>query len=73
MNRRERVLAAIRHEEPDFVPYNFHATGAVYESQIRAGRLTHGTSRFLSIHDNYSGHIAHFVRYSDRFILLFFH
>jgi uroporphyrinogen decarboxylase len=32
MNRRERVLAAIRHEEPDFVPYNFHATGAVYES-----------------------------------------
>jgi uroporphyrinogen decarboxylase len=31
MNRRQRVLAAIRHEEPDFVPYNFHATGAVYE------------------------------------------
>jgi uroporphyrinogen decarboxylase len=30
MNRRERVLMAIRHEQPDFVPYNFHATGSVY-------------------------------------------
>jgi len=30
MNRRERVLVAIRHEQPDFVPYNFHATGSVY-------------------------------------------
>ena len=31
MTRRERVLAAVRHEETDFVPYNFHATGAVYQ------------------------------------------
>ena len=31
MNRLERVLAAVRHEETDFVPYNFHATGAVYQ------------------------------------------
>lgn len=30
MNRRERVLQAIRHEQPDFVPYNLHATGSVY-------------------------------------------
>jgi uroporphyrinogen decarboxylase len=34
MNRRERVLTAIRHEEPDFVPYNFHAIGSVY-SRVR--------------------------------------
>lgn len=31
MNRRERVLSAIRHQETDFVPYNFHATGTVYQ------------------------------------------
>ncbi|MCA9906153.1 MAG: hypothetical protein KC547_20000, partial [Anaerolineae bacterium] len=30
-NRRERVLQAIRHHEPDFVPYNFHAIPMVYE------------------------------------------
>ena len=30
MNRRDRVLMSIRHERPDFVPYNFHATGTVY-------------------------------------------
>lgn len=29
-NRRERVLKAIRHEETDFVPYNFHAIPMVY-------------------------------------------
>jgi uroporphyrinogen decarboxylase len=28
--RRERVLKAIRHEEADFVPYNFHAIPLVY-------------------------------------------
>jgi uroporphyrinogen decarboxylase len=31
MNRRERTLKAIRHETPDHVPYNFHATASVYE------------------------------------------
>jgi len=31
MTRRERVLAAVCHEETDFVPYVFHAAGAVYE------------------------------------------
>lgn len=31
MNRRERVLKSIRHEEPDFVPYNFHAAATVYK------------------------------------------
>ena len=30
MNRRERVLMAISHERPDFVPYNFHAIDPVY-------------------------------------------
>jgi uroporphyrinogen decarboxylase len=30
MNRRERVLMAIRHEQPDYPPYNFHATATVY-------------------------------------------
>jgi uroporphyrinogen decarboxylase len=30
MNRRERVLKAIRHEETDYVPYNFHGTASVY-------------------------------------------
>ena len=30
MNRRDRVLAAIRHEQPDFVPYNFHGSAGVY-------------------------------------------
>ena len=28
--RRERVLAAIRHEETDYVPYNFHSIPMVY-------------------------------------------
>ncbi|HEX9118772.1 MAG TPA: uroporphyrinogen decarboxylase family protein [Anaerolineae bacterium] len=31
MNRRDRVLMALRHEQPDFTPYNFHATAAVYK------------------------------------------
>lgn len=31
MNRRERVMATIRHEQPDFVPYNFHATASIYK------------------------------------------
>jgi len=35
MNRRERVLAAIRHEETDYVPYNLHATETVY-ARLRA-------------------------------------
>jgi uroporphyrinogen decarboxylase len=30
-HRRERVLQAIQHREPDFVPYNFHAIPLVYE------------------------------------------
>ena len=39
MNRRERVLAAIHHEQTDFVPYNFHATGAVYQELKEHYRL----------------------------------
>jgi uroporphyrinogen decarboxylase len=35
MNARERVLTAIRHEQPDFVPYNFHGTAGVYEKARR--------------------------------------
>jgi uroporphyrinogen decarboxylase len=30
MNRRERVLQAINHQETDFVPYNFHAVPSVW-------------------------------------------
>ena len=30
MNPRERILMAIRHQEPDYVPYQFHAPGSVY-------------------------------------------
>jgi uroporphyrinogen decarboxylase len=30
MNRRERVLKAINHEQTDFVPYNFHAVPSVW-------------------------------------------
>lgn len=35
MNLRERVLTAIRHEQPDHVPYNFHATAGVYDTVRR--------------------------------------
>ena len=35
MNRRDRVLVAMRHEQPDYVPYNFHGTGAVYDRVCR--------------------------------------
>lgn len=31
MNRRDRVLAAINHQETDFVPYNFHAVASVWK------------------------------------------
>ena len=31
MNRRERVLKAIQHQETDFVPYNFHAVPSVWQ------------------------------------------
>jgi uroporphyrinogen decarboxylase len=31
MNRLERVLMTIRHEQPDYVPYNFHGTATVYK------------------------------------------
>ena len=31
MNRRERVLKAIQHQETDFVPYNFHGVPAVWQ------------------------------------------
>ncbi len=35
MNRRERVLQAISHEETDFVPYNFHAVSSVWQRVCR--------------------------------------
>ncbi len=35
MNRRERVLAAIRHEATDFVPYQFHGEGALFQKLAR--------------------------------------
>ena len=30
MNRRERVIQAVQHSQPDFTPYNFHASASVY-------------------------------------------
>ncbi len=30
MNRLQRVLTSLRHEQPDYVPYNFHGTSSVY-------------------------------------------
>ena len=35
MNRRERVLKAIDHQETDFVPYNFHAVPSVWQKVCR--------------------------------------
>ena len=36
---RERVLAAINHQETDFVPYCLHAVPAVWDRSLRALRL----------------------------------
>jgi uroporphyrinogen decarboxylase len=35
MNKRERVLTALRHQQPDYVPYVFHGSGTVYD-RLRA-------------------------------------
>lgn len=35
MNKRERVIAAINHQESDFVPYNFHAVPTVWDKVQR--------------------------------------
>jgi uroporphyrinogen decarboxylase len=52
MNRRERVLAAIRHEQPDFVPYQFHATAPVYAKVSRYYGLPgpHAVAEFVGNH-----------------------
>jgi uroporphyrinogen decarboxylase len=39
MNKRERVLRAINHQETDFVPYNFHAVPDVWQKVIAHYRL----------------------------------
>jgi uroporphyrinogen decarboxylase len=49
---RDRVLAAIRHEQPDFVPYNFHATANVYKKVRQHYGLPDNAalSRFIGNH-----------------------
>ena len=52
MNRRERVLNAIHHQETDFVPYNFHAVPAVWENVCQHYGLadTHAALEFIGNH-----------------------
>ncbi len=54
MNRRERVLTAIRHEEPDFVPYQFHATDSVYARV----RQYYGLPNNLAVVDFVGNHVV---------------
>ena len=52
MNRRERVLAAIDHQETDFVPYNFHAVPAVWHKVCQHYGLkdNHQAMEFIGNH-----------------------
>ena len=52
MNRRERVLQAINHQETDFVPYNFHAVSPVWDTlcQHYGLRDTHQAIDFIGNH-----------------------
>jgi hypothetical protein len=52
MNRRERVLAGIHHQETDFVPYNFHAVSGVWEKVLRRYGLkdNHQAMEFIGNH-----------------------
>jgi uroporphyrinogen decarboxylase len=54
VNRRERVIQAIRHQQPDFTPYNFHATASVY---ARVRRL-YGLPTDLAVAEFVGNHIA---------------
>lgn len=52
MNRRERVLEAIHHQETDFVPYNFHAVPRVWQKVRQHYRLqdNHEAMAFVGNH-----------------------
>jgi uroporphyrinogen decarboxylase len=52
MTRRERVLSAINHQQPDFVPYNFHAVPAVWEKVCQHYGLPdhHAAMAFIGNH-----------------------
>ena len=52
MNKRERVLAAIGHQETDFVPYNFHAVPSVWKRVCELYGLpdNHAAAEFIGNH-----------------------
>jgi len=52
MNRRERVLKAIQHQETDFVPYNFHAVPGVWQKVCQHYGLkdNHEAMEFIGNH-----------------------
>jgi uroporphyrinogen decarboxylase len=52
MNRRERVLNAILHQETDFVPYNFHAVPGVWHKVCQHYGLedNHAAMEFVGNH-----------------------
>ena len=52
MNRRQRVLKAIHHQETDFVPYNFHAVPGVWQKvqQHYGLKDTHEVMAFIGNH-----------------------
>jgi uroporphyrinogen decarboxylase len=52
MNKRDRVLAAIRHQETDFVPYNLHAVPTVWQKVCEMYGLadSHAATAFVGNH-----------------------
>ncbi|MCB0238378.1 MAG: hypothetical protein KDH08_06960, partial [Anaerolineae bacterium] len=52
MNKRTRVLAAIGHQETDFVPYNFHAVPTVWKRVCELYGLAdnHAAAAFIGNH-----------------------
>lgn len=54
LTRRERVLAAINHQEPDYVPYGLHAVPAVWEKV----RLHYGLADHLEAMAFIGNHIV---------------
>jgi uroporphyrinogen decarboxylase len=50
--RRERVIAAIHHQETDFIPYNFHAVSGVWKKVLRHYGLkdNHQAMEFIGNH-----------------------
>jgi uroporphyrinogen decarboxylase len=52
MNRRDRVLAVIHHQETDFIPYNLHAVPGVWQKVCRYYGLqdNHQAMKFIGNH-----------------------